>query len=102
MPMYFGGHGGKVLRTVPFSCRIMPYRFSTTALLVTKIKIKKNTNTVANLFQGLLIELSVVVPLILLFPTKNQSYWCLFTFENDKRVPRSSNRGGKNTYAYIY
>ena len=56
VPMYFGGHGGKVLRTLPFSCRILPYRFTTAAtdevygliylvcaaaLQVVKIKITK-------------------------------------------------------------
>ena len=38
-PMYFGDHGNTILRTVPFSCRILP-------LLVVKIKIKKSTNSV--------------------------------------------------------
>ena len=56
MPMYFGGRGNTVLRTVTFSCRILPYRFSTAALLVVKIKIKKSTNIVVSLFQGLFIE----------------------------------------------
>ena len=36
IPMYFDGHGGKVLRTIPFSCRILPYRFSTAANSVAK------------------------------------------------------------------
>ena len=49
-PMYFGGH-----ETLPFSCRILPYRFSTAALLVAKIKIKKSTNSVVRFVSRIII-----------------------------------------------
>ena len=49
---------------------------------MTKIKILKNTNNVANLFQGLFIELNIVVPLTNAIDRTSNGVSCLRVWKN--------------------